>query len=220
MGLLESGVGLLYSEFNSKGDKVMKKSTGSVFLVFVFLTGFLNGCAPAPTPSPIPPTFTPEPTATATLIPSPTLEPTAVPTIVLLPQQWNGTYTYPQGAKQNISLLIEKMKGTTFTGKMIWQSFGKYRGATLKMNGEYITDFGNQVEQAKWNNLEDYKDGDKSGTWLKWTETEVIAGGNYTTNGWYYAHIREDGTMVAVYFFNNTETVADTGKFVLEQVTP
>ncbi len=210
----------------------MKKSIGSVFLVFVFITVSLS-CAVVSTPipptftpipptfTPIPPTFTPEPTTTATLIPSPTLEPTAVPTIVLLPQQWNGTYTYPSsGQRQSISLLIEKMKGTTFTGKMIWQSFGNSRGATLKMNGEYITDFGNQVEQAKWNNLEDYKNGDKSGTWLKWTETEVIVGGNYTTNGWYYAHIREDGTMVAVYFFNNTETVADKGSFVLKQAVP
>jgi len=96
---------------------------------------------------------------------------------------------------------------------MIWQSFGSSKGAILKMNGEYITDFGDQVEQTKWNNLEDYKNGETGGSWLKWTETEVISGGNYTTNGWYYAHIREDGTMVAVYFFNNTETVADSGSF-------
>ena len=78
------------------------------------------------------------------------------------------------------------MKGTTFTGKMIWQSFGRSKGAMLKMNGEYITDFGDQVEQAKWKNLEDYNEVDKSGTWLKWTETEVISGGNYTIKWLYY----------------------------------
>jgi len=42
----------------------MKKSIRSVFIVLVFLTILLSGCAPAPTP--IPPTFTPEPTSTAT----------------------------------------------------------------------------------------------------------------------------------------------------------
>ena len=180
--------------------------------------------APMQTDTKAPPTITPEPTATATLLPSPTLEPTAIPTIVRLPQQWNGTYTYPgSGRKQNVILLIEEINGTTFTGKMIWGSVGSSNGATLKMNGEYITDFGNvvnDVEKIRWDNLEDYKNGDKSGTWLKWTETEIIVGRNYTTNGWYYAHIREDGTMVAIYYFNSTETVADTGKFLFKQKTP
>ena len=37
----------------------MKKSIGSVFLVFVFLTVLSSGCAPATTP--IPPTFAPSP---------------------------------------------------------------------------------------------------------------------------------------------------------------
>jgi hypothetical protein len=175
-----------------------------------------------PTFTPVPPTFTPEPTATDTPVPSPTLEQIAIPTIIVLPQQWNGTYTYTSsiGAKQNITLLIEKINGSAFSGKMIWQSFSKYKGAILKMNGEFVTDFGDQVEQAKWNNLADYNSGDKSGYWLKWTETEVIDGANYTVNGWYYAHIRESGTMVAVYFFNDHETVADKGSFILQQVLP
>jgi hypothetical protein len=112
------------------------------------------------------------------------------------------------------------MSGTTFTGKMIWQSYSNSKGAILKMNGEFITDFGDELEQARWNNLEDYKNGDKDGTWLRWTETELIEGANYTVNGWYYAHIRENGKMVAVYFFNKTETVADSGTFSLRQVTP
>jgi ABC-type oligopeptide transport system substrate-binding subunit len=70
----------------------MKKSIQSVFLAFVVLMVLLSGCAPASTPvstsvpptvtpSPIPPTFTPEPTATATLIPSPT----PLPGLVVLP---------------------------------------------------------------------------------------------------------------------------------------
>lgn len=67
----------------------MKKSIRSILLAFVVLTVLLSGCTPASTPvptsvpstftqSPIPPTFTPEPTATATLIPSPTPLPGSV----------------------------------------------------------------------------------------------------------------------------------------------
>ena len=52
----------------------MKKSIGSIFLAFVFLTVLLSGCAPASTP--IPPTLTSIPTNT----PMPTsIPPTAVP---------------------------------------------------------------------------------------------------------------------------------------------
>ena len=67
----------------------MKKSAQSVFLVFVVLTVLLSGCVPAATPvptavpstftaSPLPPTFTPEPTVTATVVPSPTPLPGSV----------------------------------------------------------------------------------------------------------------------------------------------
>ncbi len=58
----------------------MKISGWSGFLVFVFLTTFVSGCAPAlaptPTPTPIPPTFTPSPIpATFTPIPTATATP-------------------------------------------------------------------------------------------------------------------------------------------------
>ena len=123
---------------------------------------------------------------------------------------------------QHLTFLIEKVDGSTFTGKMIWQSFLRYRGAILRMNGEFVTDFGDETEQTKWNNLEDYRTGETGGTWLKWTETEYIDGHEHMTlNGWYYGHIRDDGkTLVVVYFFNATETVADSGKFFFQLVTP
>ena len=159
---------------------------------------------------------------------SPTLAPPTSPpqrvvaptTIAQLPEQWNGVYSYVTGQKQNITLYIEKVNGLTFTGKMIWQSFGSARGAILRAVGEFVTDFGDSIEQTKWNNLDDYRNGDRSGAWLKWTETEIIDGGNYTVNGWYYAHIRKDGTMVAVYFYNDHETVADKGSITLKKVGP
>lgn len=67
----------------------MKKSIGSIFLLFVLLTiSVISGCAPAPTPeptstpipptftpTPIPPTFTPEPTVTFTPTPAPVCNP-------------------------------------------------------------------------------------------------------------------------------------------------
>jgi hypothetical protein len=74
----------------SKGEKVMKKSIGLVFLAFVLLTVLLSGCAPASTPVPptltsVPPTDTPIPTATSTkpptstpIPPTPTLAPPSI----------------------------------------------------------------------------------------------------------------------------------------------
>ena len=107
-----------------------------------------------------------------------------------------------------------------FFGKMIWHSFNNIRGATLKINGEYITDFGDAVEQHKWSYHPDYKIGDRSGTWLKWTETEIIVGRGYTVNGWYYAHIRDDKTMVAIYYYNADETVPSSDHFTFTLVQP
>ena len=103
---------------------------------------------------------------------------------------------------------------------MIWHSFNNNRGATLKMNGEYITDFGDAVEQHKWSYHPDYKIGDRSGTWLKWTETEIIVGRSYTVNGWYYAHIRDDKTMVAIYYFSADESAPSSDYFTFKLVQP
>lgn len=167
------------------------------------------------------PTDTPFPTDTPTPIETPTSVPTATATYIPVPQQWNGHFSYSEGfGTQSISLLIEEIEETAFSGKMIWHSFNNIKGATLKMNGEYITDFGDAVEQHKWNQHPDYKIGNRSGTWLKWTETEIIDGRNYTVNGWYYAHIREDRTMVAIYYFNADETVPASDHFEFTLVQP
>jgi len=77
----------------------MKKSIGSIILLFVFLTVLImNGCAPTPTPepTPLPPTYTLEPTKTPTAtftftpteteIPTSTFTPTATPIIGLIDQ--------------------------------------------------------------------------------------------------------------------------------------
>jgi len=61
----------------------MKKSIGSVFLAFVFLTVLLSGCAPAPTP--VPPTLISTPTSIPPTAVPPTDTPLPTPTEV----PWN-----------------------------------------------------------------------------------------------------------------------------------
>ncbi len=135
--------------------------------------------------------------------PAPATTPTITPTLVILPQQWNGTYKQAGFDSTPISVLLEKLNGLTFTGRMVWTGGTNYRGAITAIEGEYVTDFGDAEEQAKWNKHPDYASGDRSGTWLKWTETKFVAGGGYTLGGWYYGHIGSDGAMVGIYFLND-----------------
>jgi|CXWL01.1.fsa_nt_gi hypothetical protein len=97
----------------------MKKSIGSVFLAFVFLTVILSGCAPALTPvpstfTPIPPTDTPAPTSTP-IPPTPTL--TSTPTLapIITDGEWTGqdsqnnTIKFVVKDKHIISFIFEKL---------------------------------------------------------------------------------------------------------------
>ena len=160
---------------------------------------------------------TPVPTVipAATDTPVPTTAPAIAPTVIILPQQWNGIYVQSGYGNVKISLVIEAVKGDTFSGKMIWQSIKNGRGAITKMNGMFVKDFGDTTEQSKWGFNPDFKNGDKSGTWLKWTETDMIQGSNYTLNGWYYAHIRTDGTMVGIYFFSASASKPASDSYTL-----
>jgi len=133
------------------------------------------------------------------------------PAVLNAPHQWNGTYVYWQ--KQPISLIISEVNGASFKGQMYWGGTSRSKGALTKMDGSYVTDFGDAFEQGRWNFHEDYKNGDRSGLWLKWTETEMLTGSDYTMNGWYYAHIRTDGTMVGIYFYNPESPVPDTSSY-------
>jgi hypothetical protein len=94
------------------------------------------------------------------------------------------------------------MSGNSFTGKMIWAGTSKFRGATTKISGQYVKDFGDVMEQAKWGNHPDYKNGDRNGVWIKWTEDGFVKGGGYTLGGWYYGHIQDARTMVGIYYLN------------------
>lgn len=158
--------------------------------------------------TPIPPSPVPLPTET----PIPTLPPTATPTLVILPQTWSGVYRQAGVGSIPISIIIEELRGNAFTGKMIWTGKGNIRGATTVIEGEFVTDFGDAMEQAKWGKHPDYT-GLLEGTWIKWTETGFVQGRGYTLGGWYYGHIGEDGTMTGIYFLNDEITSFSSSDF-------
>ena len=186
-------------------------------LIYISIVGvFTMACAallptsaPVPTATPLPPTNLPATAtlaSTATAIPTNTPEPLPTPTLVILPQQWNGFYNQAGIGKIVITVMLDKMDGNTFVGKMFWTGTANFRGAITKINGEFVQDFGDATEQAKWGNHPDYKNGDRSGTWLKWTEVGFVNGSGYTLGGWYYGHIQENGKMVGIYYLNDKIT--------------
>jgi hypothetical protein len=160
------------------------------------------------------PTETPQPTET----PAPLDTPTAATTPIIFPQQWNGIYRQTGFDSTSISILLEDLNGLTFTGRMVWTGGTNYRGAITKISGEYVTDFSDAKEQAKWEKHPDYANGDRDGTWIKWTETGFIAGGGYTLGGWYYGHIGSDGSMTGIYFLNDQITSLATDSWKLKLV--
>ena len=118
-----------------------------------------------------------------------------------------------------ITIIIEEMNGDTFSGKMFWTGTANFRGAITKISGQYVTDFGDAEEQAMWGNLPDYRDGDRSGSWIKWTETVFVNGGGYTLGGWYYGHLRDSNTMVGIYYLNDKIiSFASSDSWELEKV--
>jgi len=190
----------------------------TVSLIFALACSVSMGGEPTPVPPAvvIPPAQVPLPTYTPfptyTVVAPPPVQPTIVvvpPTApVTLPQEWTGLYNQTSVGKVGISLLIERINGNSFTGRMLWLPTKWYNLTITKMNGEYIQDFGDTFEQGRWSKHPDFNPNAISdGTWLKWTETEMISGNStFTMNGWYYAHIQSNGKMVGIYYFNATET--------------
>lgn len=208
----------------------MKNHILFTFLIFTFLTACMAVSLGSPTTfppaadTPIPPaaqvaadTPIPSPIPAPTDTPIPTMPPTITSTLVILPQTWSGIYRQTGVGSIPISIIIEKMKGNTFTGKMIWTGKGNIRGATTVIEGEFVTDFGDALEQAKWGKHPDYT-GKLEGTWVKWTETGFVQGRGYTLGGWYYGHINENGNMDGIYFLNNDiSSYANSDFWELEQ---
>ena len=162
----------------------------------------------APTTAPAP---TEAPAATATSAPTVAASPTEVPAAtatsaptgsvaITAPQEWDGYYRQAQsGHSLDMQLFIKKITGTAFTGTM-WLGYYAQTPTETNIQGDIITDITSATEQNRWAFNKDFNN-DKSGTWLRWTETDFLVGtGYHGLNGWYYAHLRSDGQLVGIYF--------------------
>jgi hypothetical protein len=185
-----------------------------IFVLAILLMVAVSACgSPAPAP-----TITPQPTATATKVPTATEASTATPTIepptatmkptstivatdfIAPGQQWRGAFKSMLYRDQYMSLLIDEMDGSSFIGKIVWTGGGVKNYMTNAV-GEIVTDFSKDENRLKHH--PDYKSGDRSGGWLKWTQTKAM-----TTNTrlgiWYYAHVVGE-KMTVIIFANDTD---------------
>jgi hypothetical protein len=123
---------------------------------------------------------------------------------ITAPQEWDGYYRQAQsGHSLDMQLFIKKITGTAFTGTM-WLGYHAQVPSETKIQGDIITDITSATEQNRWTFNKDFSN-DKSGTWLRWTETDLIVGaGVHGLGGWYYAHLRSDGQLLGIYFDNAT----------------
>jgi hypothetical protein len=189
------------------------------------------GTPPASTPTSAPPTTAPntvtataqvqdqlgtfvaqtveaQPTSTEAAAPTavpPTAQATPIP---FTPSQWNGKFRW-FGSLNPVSFIIQKVNGSSFTGAMYW-TFSICR-VTERTEGDIIYDITTATEQNRWALHPDFQSGDKSGTWLRWTQNESIGATRcyLTISGdWWYAHIK-NGHMTGIHFTNSTNTVPD-----------
>jgi len=149
---------------------------------------------------------------TAEVIASSTTPPFGQPTPVPFGiSQWRGTFRW-FGSLNPVNFLIQHINGSSFSGAMYWQ-FTQCRVAE-RVEGDIIQDISSASEQNRWALHPDFQSGDKSGTWLRWTQNEDISGTicYLTISGdWWYAHINSAGHMVGIHFTNATNIVPDSG---------
>ncbi len=188
------------------------------FLRVTLITFFMLACASL-TPTT---TVTSAPTlpSTETALPKPTSTPNIIPTATVisiplselpLPQIWEGTYKF-NSVECGISVIIEAISGDTFTGKQVDAACDGYQEGTAIMKGQFVRSKADFVaELAKWGNLEEYETGPENGLWLKWTGTYIVGG---TQSSYYYAHIREDKTMLSIrYYTEDVESLVEETLF-------
>ncbi|MBV6397383.1 MAG: hypothetical protein HFACDABA_02997 [Anaerolineales bacterium] len=195
-------------------------------LAMVFILACSVGSAPQATQPPVleQPTYTPLPTYTpyptsgaveqatqteAVVAASPTLE--AKPAVNLVDTSWFGRFRW-FGSLNPVTFVIQKVNGDKFEGIMAW-TFTQCR-ITEAVDGDIFTDINAAPEQNRWAYHPDFASGDKSGTWLRWTQNESIGGTKcyLTISGdWWYAHINSAGHMTGIHFTNDTNAVPDTG---------
>lgn len=150
--------------------------------------------------------------ATETLIPAtavpftPTIQVTPFP---LALSQWSGTFRW-FGSVNPVTLVIQKVNGTSFTGAMYW-TFTQCR-VTERVEGEIFQDITTATEQDRWARHPDFQDGKLDGTWLRWTQTQSIGATRCYLNiagDWWYAHITSNEHMIGIHFTNSTNTQPD-----------
>ena len=162
------------------------------------------------------PTYTPYPTTGAVEQPTQTAEAVVPPTteakpVALANTSWFGRFRW-FGSLNPVTFVINKVNGSKFEGAMYW-TFTQCR-ITEAVDGDIFTDITAAPEQNRWELHPDFQSGDKSGTWLRWTQNESIGGQKcyLTISGdWWYAHIDSKGHMTGIHFTNDTNTVPDTG---------
>jgi len=212
-----------------------------MFVLAIFMM-FILACLPAsPTQNPFPPTTAPNtggataqpqnqmatfvaqtveaqpPAATqpaATQAPTATTAPQATqsaPIGIAVNQNWSGTFLW-FGSVNGVNFIIQKINGTSFTAVMAW-SFPQCR-VTERTQGDIIQDVTTATEQNRWALHPDFQSGDKSGTWLRWSQVESIGSGRCyltITGDWWYGHINSNGHLIAIHFTNSTNAEPDRG---------
>ena len=208
----------------------MKKISVIAILMIVVLSACGTSApavAPAPTIAPVVAQATMAPTAAPTITALPTEVPAAtaasaptgaVPAIVA-GQQWFGYDRQAEsGHSLTVQLFIKTVTDTSFTGTMWWHYYSQPSTET-KIHGDIITDITSATEQNRWAFNKDFNT-DKSGTWLRWTETDFLVGSGYhALGGWYYAHLRSDGQLVGIYFQNDKNPNPESDYFFLTLTT-
>lgn len=137
------------------------------------------------------------PTATPSLITSTISE--SNQTFEELPITYKGSFDQYNYKMYEMVFHIEQIRGNEFSGKLHWPSL---RNSITQVEGEFVEDFGDILQQSKWSYIEDF-DIDKNGIWMMFTETQILQGSNIETSNLYLARLRDDGTMEGVYFSNN-----------------
>jgi hypothetical protein len=125
-------------------------------------------------------------------------------------QNWGGTFLWHDGHQYPVTLAISKVSDTSFTGAMVW-SFSTCR-VTERVQGDIYQDVTSAPEQSRWALHPDFKSGDKSGPWFRWTQTESIGSGACyltITGDWWYGHIGGDGHLTGIHFENSTDAQPD-----------
>ena len=199
-----------------------------VIAVMMMVVQFACG-APAPTAAPAPTTAPVIAQATTAPTTAPTMAPTTAPTMAASPtemqatptaqsssvaiaasQNWNGKVNR-QGYSYPVALAIVKVKGSSFSGVMVWSA--PQCRVTTSVKGDIIQDITSATEQNRWALHADFQSGDKSGTWLRWTQIESIGSTVCylgSMNDWWYAHIASNGNMTGIHFENSTDANPDS----------